>query len=273
MDIAFLEPKPAKGMNLDGSMKEAGAQKYVGAVENCIKILRHLAYSGGAEGVASIARATEINVSTAFNILRTLAKEEIISFNQNDKTYELSLGVLEFSLPLIGRSQTDLIRPVISQLGEKYQLLIAMWTVTPDERIVLQSKSVSENVVRIELRQNSRLPAYAGAIGRCYASKMSLSDAELQTKYETINWFKAPGIDTYLKDVAAARKDGFALDLGKLFSGVDMAASLICDSSGRPALGLSGISLTGRFSKKEMRDIGRDISKTCQFIEQRLFPA
>ncbi len=263
----------SEGKNVIGAMADSRRQKYVGAVINGVKILRHLATTGAPEGVASIARGTEINTSTAFNILRTLAKERIVSFNQNDKTYELGIGVLEFSLPLLGRSQSDLIRPLMRQIVEKHKLLVALWTITPEERIILQSKFTPENVVTIELNANSRLPAYIGAVGRCYASKMNLPKAELRAKYESLVWAKEPGFDAYLKDVGSARKDGYATDSCNLFSGVDIAAAVICYSNDQPILGLSAIGLAGQHSKKELRKIGRDLSNSCRTAEKLLFSA
>ena len=62
-----------------------GTQKFVGAVENAISILRFLTHDYAASGVARIARETGINVSTTFNILRTLANEGLISMNPSTK--------------------------------------------------------------------------------------------------------------------------------------------------------------------------------------------
>lgn len=86
-----------------------GTQKFVGAVENAISILRFLTHDYAASGVARIARETGINVSTTFNILRTLANEGLISMNPSTKEYSPGLGLLEFSVPLLGTNQIDLL--------------------------------------------------------------------------------------------------------------------------------------------------------------------
>jgi DNA-binding IclR family transcriptional regulator len=57
----------------------------------------HLAYSDTSLGVASIACETRLNVSTTFNILRTLRKKGIVVFDPQTKTYRLGLGVLTLS--------------------------------------------------------------------------------------------------------------------------------------------------------------------------------
>lgn len=250
-----------------------GYQKYVGAVENAVKILRYLANSGEPQGVAVIARITGINTSTAFNILRTLTKEKLISFDQTAKTYEISMGLLEFSLPLLGRSQADLIRPAILELVERYQVVMLLWSFTSNDRVVVQEKVTPRRAVRIEVDTYYRLPAFAGAIGRCYAAQSGLSNKDLMEVYKKITWGKAPDFKTYLKDVNDARKNGYSVDFGNLFVGVNIAAALINNGQKRPVLGLSALALAGHYSKSEMRDIGEEIDKQCRTIAKLLMPA
>ena len=252
-------------------MLETGGQKYVGAIENGVRILRYMVSAGSPEGVATIARATGINTSTAFNILRTLANEQLISFDPDTKTYELSIGLLEFSLPLLGQSPSELIRPQMAEFVVEHRVVVALWRFARSDRIILQTKVVPKDVVRIELKDNSRLPAYVGAIGRCYAAIANEKQEVLREKYKGLIWAKDPGFDTYLKDVKAAAKNGYALDFGNLFQSTNTAAAIICDAQGKAVLGMSAIALAGKITKKEMRDIGCDLRDRCQHIQKLLF--
>ena len=139
-----------------------GTQKFVGAVENAISILRFLTHDYAASGVARIARETGINVSTTFNILRTLANEGLISMNPSTKEYSPGLGLLEFSVPLLGTNQIDLLHPVLEQLSVERRALIGLWKVTPHDRIVLVDRVVEGKTVRVDMALGSRLPALAG---------------------------------------------------------------------------------------------------------------
>src|SRR5690349_10902579 len=98
--------------------------KFVGAVENAVSILRFLTHDRATSGVARIARETGINVSTTFNILRTLTNEGLISFNASTKEYRPAMGLLEFSVPLLGSNQIDIIRPRLEALSVNHRTLI-----------------------------------------------------------------------------------------------------------------------------------------------------
>lgn len=50
-------------------------------------------------GATQIARETGLNVSSAFNILRTLTHEGVLSFDPATKTYRIGMGLLEVAAP------------------------------------------------------------------------------------------------------------------------------------------------------------------------------
>ncbi|MGD9924958.1 MAG: IclR family transcriptional regulator, partial [Pseudorhodoplanes sp.] len=171
---------------MNASTDRHTAPKIVGAVANAISILRLLAQSKDSAGVAAIARDTGISVSTCFNILRTLASERLVAFDSHAKTYRIGIGVLEFSVPLLGTGQADLILPELQRLSEKYKSLICLWQFTERERIVLADRVSTARTVRIDMPHGSRLPAYAGAVGRCYAALRDLPRAQLKKRFETV---------------------------------------------------------------------------------------
>ncbi|NOU06358.1 MAG: helix-turn-helix domain-containing protein, partial [Hyphomicrobiaceae bacterium] len=182
--MGFAVENMAKGAS---SQKYVG-QKYVGAVEAAVTILRYLAGQSSPHGVAAIARATDLNISTTFNILRTLCKDDLVAFDAVQKSYRIGMGVLEFSAPLIGGNQVDVMRPVLERLAARHRVLIGLWQITADERIVLLDRVVDQGIVRADMSLGSRLPAYAGAIGRVYAASRDLSRAQLRAKFKTLRW-------------------------------------------------------------------------------------
>src|SRR3546814_3311432 len=59
----------------------------VGAVVNAAAILRHLGASEEPQGVTAIAQALSLSASSCFNILRTLAAEDLVEFDSRRKLY------------------------------------------------------------------------------------------------------------------------------------------------------------------------------------------
>ena len=248
-----------------------GTQKFVGAVENAISILRFLTHDYAASGVARIARETGINVSTTFNILRTLANEGLISMNPSTKEYSPGLGLLEFSVPLLGTNQIDLLHPVLEQLSVERRALIGLWKVTPHDRIVLVDRVVEGKTVRVDMALGSRLPALAGAVGRCVAATRRLPKSELRRRFRSLRWQNAPTFEEYAADVERAQLTGFAFDHGTLFQGLDIAAAVIVDHEGRVRFGISGIAIMGQMKKTELDALARELRDTTNRISANLY--
>lgn len=249
-----------------------GQAKYVGAVENAVAILRFLTHSHLPAGVAQIARGAGVNVSTAFNILKTLTKEGLVDFNPLSKDYRPGMGLLEFSVPLLGMNQIDLLHPRLEELSARHKALIGLWKVTPFDRIVLVDRVVQDSVVRVDMALGSRLPALIGAIGRCVAAAHhDISSDELRQRFEALRWQNPPSFEHYAEDVMHARNAGFAFDRANLFQGLDSAASAILDHTGAARLGLTGTTITGQMSPAEFEALAHDLRDTAADISATIY--
>jgi len=252
-------------------MDQELSHKSVGAVANAVAILRFLAQAGRPKGVTIIARETGVSASTCFNILRTLASVRLIEFEAMDKTYRMGLGVLALSVPLLGVNQVDLVRPELQRLAEAHKSLICLWLVTDGERMVLVDKVWTGGTVRVDMALGSRLPSYVGAMGRCYAAMKGLRAEDLRAHFDSLRWQSPPDFSSYLKDVEAARADGYAFDYGNLFVGLEIAASVITDASGVPRLAISAISIAGQLTRRDILRQAEDIRASSDWVSEVLF--
>lgn len=251
--------------------QNAGTGTFVGAVGNAVTILRHLAHAGRAEGVAQIARATGTNTSTCFNILRTLHTEGLVDFSEQEKLYSLSIGILEFALPVMATNAPDLIRPVLSRVSREEDSLIALWKITAHERLILIDRIVENRIVHIDMRLGTRLPSFVGALGRCVAAERNLDDAELERRFMELRWSNSPEFETYRAQVAQARIDGYAMDHSNLYNLIDIVAAVIQDASGHPRFGISAIGISGQKTPEQMHQIGCSLKAAAERISLNLF--
>lgn len=245
--------------------------KMVPAVQNAISIMRLLAEQGRPMGATQIARETGLNVSSAFNILRTLSHEHLLSFDPETKTYRMGMGLMEFAMPLLGANPADVIRPTLTAIAQDHETMIALWQITPNDRVVLTDRFVAPDIVHAMLAQNSRLPVYSGAIGRCYAATQNLTQAETRAGFDTVRWQNAPSFDSYWADVIAARDTGLAWDRGHLFHGLDSVATLVRDADGTPRLGLSSITIAGQKPEAKLQATAAALRTAAQQTERCLF--
>jgi DNA-binding IclR family transcriptional regulator len=252
-------------------MPEDQIANLVPAVQNAARILRHIASSGRPQGATEVAREAKLSVSSAFKILRTLHHEGLVTFDQNAKTYEAGMGLLEFAIPLIGSSSGDLIGPTLRTIADENRVMIALWQITADNRIVLTDRFAAPNIVQVVLAPNSRLPVFAGATGRCYAASLGLNKEEVRSGYDSIRWQRDPGFENYWRDVVAARETGTAQDRGHLFRGLDMVAALACDATGAPRLAMSSIMIAGQQSDDNLTRVGQALAEAAGQVENVVF--
>ncbi|MEO1986450.1 MAG: helix-turn-helix domain-containing protein [Martelella sp.] len=252
-------------------MIDESGPKLVPAVQNAMSIMRLLAAQGRPMGATMIARETGLNVSSAFNILRTLSHEGLVSFDPEAKTYRMGMGLMEFAVPLLGANPTDVIRPTLAATAQENQTMIALWQITPSERIVLTDRFTAPNIPHVVLAQNSRLPVFSGAIGRCYAATRGLTEAETRKGFGTVRWQDAPRFESYWDDVLKARETKAAFDRGHLFRGLDIVASIARDAEGVPRLGMSSITIAGQQTDDSLDAIATALAGAAAQIERCLF--
>jgi len=252
-------------------MADARGQKLVPAVQNATLILRLLAARGAPMGVTRIARETSLNVSSAFNILRTLTHEGLVSFDPEAKSYRIGMGLMEVAAPLLGANPADLIRPLMNEIVQDHQVMIALWQITAGERIVLIDRFTAARIVQAVIARNSRLPAFAGAIGRCYAAALDLDEAQARAGYATVRWQSDPGFTAYWSDVRRAKATRVAQDRGHLFRGLEIVAALARDARGTPRIGMSGITIAGQHDEGSLEHVGAALAEAATQIERGIF--
>jgi DNA-binding IclR family transcriptional regulator len=252
--------------------REATGQRDVGAVVHAIGILRHLSTATAPLGVAAIARGTGISVSTCFNILRTLTRARFVSFREADKTYALGVAVAELAAGFLGMSHTELIRPELQRLAQKYDMLIVLWRVTEDGHIVLIDRAYSHTAVRVEMRMGLRLPMLVGAVGRCVAAALDLPEEELRRRFATLRWQTPPSFESYLTDTRKARQTGWSMDSHHLYRGLITVAALVTDQQNLPRFGLSGITIAAQHAEDVFPRLGEELREVARLTGKALFP-
>lgn len=244
----------------------------VGALVHALRILRYLAAQGRPEGVTAIARATGVNPSTCFNILRTLAAEGLASFDAATKTYRPALGLVELAVGVLGANPGDLIRPELERLAREFGVLVCLWHITGDDRTVLIERAFDPSATRVDLPLGKRLPAYIGGVGRVLAAYRALPEAELRRHYDSLRWQSPPpSFEAYRASVAEAGRRGYAVDLGQLYVGVDVVGAILVDAQGVARYGMSSVSLSGQMDAAARQAIGEDLAATCRRIGAQLF--
>ncbi len=209
------------------------APTLVRPVTNALRILRYLSRAQGPETVTMIARTLDINTSTCFNILRTLASEGMVAFDERTKSYGLGIGVVQLAQgALSDQGKVEIIRPILQKVADDHGVTVTLWRVAESHRNVLISASQSRSAVQIHMDVGQRLPLYIGAFGRVLAAVNDVPDDALRREFKAMRWSDPPTLEAYLADVDRARRTGWAVDDGNFAVGVASVAVAVRDFSG-----------------------------------------
>lgn len=241
-------------------------------VANAIRILRYLSQTAAPERAADIARHLSINPSTCFNILRTLVAEDVIDFNPMSKMYSVGLGLAKLVDQLITQGQRiELARPAMERLAARFQVTVTLWRRMGVDRIVLVSSVASPTALRIDMPAGQRLPLLMGASGRLFVGQLGLSETEARAEFAQIRWARPFAFDAYWREVARAKRRGWAVDDGYFSNGIVAIAAPVRDPSGAIAFTLSAVMIRGQHDDTGVEAIGEALAAAGTELARTLF--
>ena len=239
--------------------KQAKPVKMVGAVTQAFRILRLLSGNSGPQGVSAIAKHSQVNPSTAFNILRTLVAEDAVNFDELSKTYVLGPGLLALCGKLLEQSIVQAIRGDLDRLATATNCLIGLWQID-DGRMTLVERSVAGRAIRLDMDIKQRLPRFGGAVGRAWAAALKLSDAELRDGFAALRWEGRITGRAYIKEVREAEQFGYAIDDEALYRGVVSVGTVITDRQGVPIFGLTSSDIAHNLDAAKIKRLGEEMA-------------
>jgi DNA-binding IclR family transcriptional regulator len=253
-----MDPQPSSGARAVKSVAGAAA------------ILRHLAQVAVAPGVNAIARATGLSPSSCFNILKTLAAEELVGFDEAAKTYALGPALVRLARRVLAApAMTAAIRPLLEQFAKR-GMATAIWEVTSQDRLVLAAFLESDAATRIHMSVGHRLPLLAGAMGRCIAAAGDYSVKEMRRRFGEVRWERRPDFSAYLKQVERARARGWAVDEGCFIRGVTTIAASVQDGDGI-RICISNSLFSGQAGAAELEELGTATAEAADKASALLF--
>jgi DNA-binding IclR family transcriptional regulator len=222
----------------------------VGVLDRSMAILD--AIKGGARTHASIARATGISRTTTHRLLKSMVTHGMLEF-VGGRGYRLGPRLLQIAAAALqDPSLRDVGHLALERLaqvtGESAQLYVA----SLGERICVDAVE-SSSELRTFVKVGSSLPMYAGSAGKVFMAWMPAA-----TREETIRRAKpltdaTPMGERLERQLAAARRQGWASSAGERQDGVGSVSAPVFGSKGNlvAVVSMSGpTSRVGRISAK-----------------------
>lgn len=224
-------------------------------------------------GVSAVARELNLPKAVAHRILKELAANQFVTFDEVTRRYRLGSGALAVGLAALRaidvQSTTNRhMRRLVEATGETATLSMRQgWTRVYTDQVL------SPHEIRMSVTLGTRHPLFAGSSSKAILA--ALPDAEI-TEYlnghelTPLTAATITSVDQLWADVREARQKGYAVSRGERQAGAASVAAAIRLGSGEVYGSLSLCGPQNRFSAKLLAQYGELIGDAARQISTEL---
>ena len=248
---------------------QQGLVKPVTAVSRAAGILRHLGRNQEPMGVNRIARDLDLIPSTVLHILRTLAHEDLVVFDPNTKRYSLGVGVLGIARNMLGGSGfVQAAQGHLEAIARTFDVTAVAVELDSHDHMVVAALARSRLDLSIHVNIGSHFPALISATGRCVAAQSTWNRVELARRFKALRWQNPPAFETWLEEIAAARRDGYAMDDGNYIRGIIVLAAPVRQPTSGPARAVVAVGLAAQLDQDRRRELARRLRRAADELTE-----
>lgn len=248
------------------------------AVERAANILKLLHKHGEPMGISDISRELDIYKGTVFRILYTLQESHLVTQDEETGKYWLSfrfytMGMMVGSkIPLI-----EAMRPYVAELSRQTNESANVSILEKDPvdgylSVMILKESRHSKVLSYSVDIGSSTPAYVSSLGKCLLAFSNDLDPQLLFK-EPLHAYTQHTItdpNVFLEELAAVRKNGYALDREEQEYGLACIGAPIFSRTGEI---YAAVSISGNASavlNDDLEERIRAVKKTADAITTRV---
>ena len=241
--------------------------KPVNALARGIAILRYLEAREEPIGVVHIARDLGINTSTCFNLLRTLVHERLVVFDSANKKYAPGLGLLELAHGVLKHGgHVRLVHPRLEHIADRYSVTVMLWQLVSPSRALLVDLRIATPIRAYE-RRTAAAVADRGA-RRCFAAHLGLPKERLREMFKELRWQNPPTFKQYWSEVEQARRDGFAVDIGRYNKNFTTVGAAILGPDGVATMAISAIAFSNDLDQARVLHLASDLRAAADDVSR-----
>lgn len=249
--------------------------KSVPAIRHALAILEFLRVRGNEPATLSeIARATSINVSTCFNLLKTLETGRVIAADPGAKTYCLGLYLAELG-------------SLVDRLGQRLKIALeearrvsestglGCFLMTRDERemFVVRDRVESRRPIRVTIDIGAAFPPTGAVAAKAWfawepaAQVTGLLDRHPlpdRTPHSVVD------ADEFVRELRLTRNRGYSTSHGEYYPDHNAVAAAVFGRDARPELLLVVVGTVSQLTGQEMRRVGDEVAAAAERATKRI---
>ncbi len=256
---------------MDGKKNSSGERYMVPAVEQTLRVMFHMAETPATHlRLTEIFKQVGINKSQVFCILHTLQKFGVVQKDVGGEGYSLGPGLIALSRKVLDdASITKLAEPILKELSEDAGGTATLGLIAENSVFVIANHEVQRDV-GVTIRVGHRFPLTMGSNGKAIAAFLPQEELDNLLSREKLYFHGKPEkLDRVrlAKELAQARRDGFAVDLGEITPGLYTVAAPILGVGEVP---VGYIAVVGLFSAKITRQLGPSVAEAGIALSRQL---
>lgn len=224
-------------------------------------------------GVSELSDRTGASKASVFRILATLERRGYVAKDPVSRKYRPGPRLLAIACGLVsGHDLVQGARPVLAALHAEFDETVNLGILSEGQVLYLDILESSHGL-RMAARVGSRHPLHTTALGKAILAWLPADEArrllperrfERRTPRSVTAW---PSLE---RQLAAFRKQGYAVDDEENEAGVRCVGAPILDVRGRPVASISVAGPASRLRDATIRRIGRRLVDAASAIAERM---
>ncbi len=229
--------------------------------------------ANGEQGITELSAKLKIGKSSIHRFLSFLTELGYVGKNPNNKKYFATLRVFEIGATVRGRNRiVNIARPYMEELGNKVHETINLAFFENNE-VVYIDKVESVQALRMDLAIGRRVPAYCTGLGKVFLAHLPEKDIKEYCENTRFKQFTEKTLTSgkeLMKQLAAIRKEGVAIDDRELDNGIRCIAAPVWDDSGKVVGAISVAGPSVHLTMEQLKFIKQPLLMMTKRISQKL---
>lgn len=268
--------RKAVGPAIRSEAAAAGRPPGVPAVLHAVAILQHLRANGNRpQAMMEIARALQINNSTCFNILRTLARAHLLDYESDTRKYTLGSGLVELATMVDDHGQLLNSAMMYAErvAAEVHECCLVVKKANDDSFLVV-GKAEGNSGLKLTAEIGDRLPPYGAVLSKAYFAwcdedevNRLLSAHGLPARTES----SITGYADFKRELERTRRRGYSTSVGEYYAEYNAVGVPILNAEGRPVLVLAVTGLASRIPPRVMPFVGGRLRRASLAVSRAVY--
>ncbi|MDC3414829.1 IclR family transcriptional regulator [Terrihalobacillus insolitus] len=248
-------------------------ENMVKSVSRALDIIHLISSNKDGLGVTEIANQIDINKSSVYRILSTLAQYGYIEQEEEKGRYKLGYKFLEISTNLLDsidlRSEA---RPYLLELEEETNEVIHLVVFDQDEVVYIEKLEGNETL-RMHSKVGKRAPVHCTSVGKAILAHLPTSvvlDIMERSGMPAHTDKTITDKEAFLRELIEVKKRGYALDLEENEFGIICIAAPIFNHLGKVTAAVSVSGPTIRMTDNRIEQLKACMIETGKNISTRL---